>query len=172
LFYAWAEKNSRPQIPSNERKRNKFNGLLCVDVITGEEYLKLTERAKTEDIVSYFTELCRNISQQGFHKITIILDNNSTHKTKMKNLLQEELFKLGISSILEIEFIHTPPYSPDYNLVEYLIHQLRLTLLHHQPVGTTIEMIRAKIHQHLLFNHLQTPEQIQNTIAHILALAK
>ena len=35
LFYAWAEKNSRPQIKSNERKRNKFNGLLCVDAITG-----------------------------------------------------------------------------------------------------------------------------------------
>jgi len=143
-----------------------------VDAITGEEYLKLTERAKTEDIVNYFTELCRDIAQQGFHKITIILDNNSTHKNKMKSLLKEELSKLGLGSTLEIEFIHTPPYSPDYNLVEYLIHQLRLTLLHHQPVGTTIEMIRAKIHQYLQINHLQTPLQIQNTIAHILALAK
>ena len=90
----------------------------------------------------------------------------------MKNLLQEELLKLGIRSKLEIEFIHTPTYSPDYNLVEYLINQLRLTLLHHQPVGTTIEMIRAKIHQYLQANHLQTLLQIQNTIAHILALAK
>ena len=143
-----------------------------MDAITGEEYLKLTERAKTEDIVSYFTELCSDVSKQGFHKLTVILDNNSTHKKKMKNLLQGELLKLGINSSLEIEFIHTPPYSPDYNLVEYLIHQLRLTLLHHQPVGTTIEMIRAKIYQHLQVNHLQTPEQIQNTIAHILALPK
>ncbi len=143
-----------------------------MDAITGEEYLKLTERAKTEDIVNYFTELCDDISKQGFHKLTIILDNNSTHKKKMKNLLQEELLKLGIHSKLEIEFIHTPPYSPDYNLVEYLIHQLRLTLLHHQPIGTTIEMIRAKIYQYLQVNHLQTPEQIQHTIAHILALAK
>ena len=109
-----------------------------MDAITGEEYLKLTERAKTEDIVSYFTELCSDVSKQGFHKLTVILDNNSTHKKKMKNLLQGELLKLGINSSLEIEFIHTPPYSPDYNLVEYLIHQLRLTLLHHQPVGTTI----------------------------------
>lgn len=143
-----------------------------MDAITGEEYLKLTERAKTEDIVRYFTELCGDVAKQGFHKITIILDNNSTHKKKMKNLLDEELLKLGIHSKLEIEFIHTPPYSPDYNLVEYLIHQLRLTLLHHQPVGTTIEMIRAKIHQHLQVHHLQTPEQIQNTIAHIFALVK
>lgn len=172
MFYAWAQKNSRPQIKSNERKRNKFNGLFCVDAITGEEYLKLTERAKTEDIVGYFTELCSDVSKQGFHKLTVILDNNSTHKKKMKALLKIELVKMGIDSNLEIEFIHTPPYSPDYNLVEYLIHQLRLTLLHHQPVGITIEMIQAKIHQHLQVNHLQTPEQIQNTITHILALTK
>lgn len=59
----------------------------------------------------------------------------------MKNLLKSELSDLGIDSTLEIEFIHTPPYSPDYNLVEYLIHQLRLKLLHHQPAGTTIEML-------------------------------
>lgn len=87
-------------------------------------------------------------------------------------MLMTELLKLGIDSLLAIEFIHTPAYSPDYNLVEYLIHQLRLTLLHHQPLGTTIEMSQAKIHQHLQVNHLQTPEEIQNTIAHILALAK
>jgi hypothetical protein len=172
LFYAWAEKNSRPQIPSNERKRNKLNGLLCVDAITGEEYLKLTKYAKTEDVVTYFIELCSDVLKQGFHKLTVILDNNSTHKKKMKNMLMAELLQLGINSSLEIEFIHTPAYSPAYNLVEYLIHQLRLTLLHHQPVGTTIEMIQVKIHQHLQVNHLQTPEQIQNTIAHILALAK
>ncbi len=143
-----------------------------MDAITGEEYLKLTERAKTEDIVSYFAKFCEDVSKQGFHKLTLILDNNSTHKKKMKNLLREEFLKLGIDSKLEVEFIHTPPYSPDYNLVEYLIHQLRLTLLHHQPVGTTIDMIQAKIFQHLQVNHLQTPEQIQHTIAHILALAE
>ena len=38
-YYAWAEKNSRPQVPSDERKRrNKLNGMLAVDVVTGEEY--------------------------------------------------------------------------------------------------------------------------------------
>jgi hypothetical protein len=101
-FYAWAEKNSRPQVPSNERRRNKVNGLLAVDVQTGKEYLKLKERAKTE----------------------------------------------------------------------YLIHQLRLQLLHHQPVDTTIELIRAKLEQYFQVNQLQTPQQIKNTIAHIYSLAK
>ena len=28
IFYGWAEKNTRPEIPSNEkRRRNKFNGM-------------------------------------------------------------------------------------------------------------------------------------------------
>ena len=91
LFYAWAEKNSRPQVPSNERLRNKVNGLLCVDAVTGEEYLKLKERAKTEDISSYFAELCHTCVQRGFSKLSVILDNNTTHKRKMQNLLEAQL---------------------------------------------------------------------------------
>ena len=39
MFYGWAEKNTRPKIKSNEkRKRHKVNGLLSVDAISGEEY--------------------------------------------------------------------------------------------------------------------------------------
>lgn len=171
MFYAWAEKNSRPQAPSNERQRNKVNGLLAVDVETGEEYLRLKQRAKTEDISSYFAEFCRDCVQQGLRKLSVILDNNTTHKQKMRNLLELQLTELGIKEELEVEFIYTPPYSPDFNLVEYIIHQLRLQLLHHQPVGITIELIREKLEQYLSVNQLQTPQQIQNTIAHICSLA-
>ncbi len=171
LFYTWAEKNSRPEIASNERRRNKVNGFFCVDALTGEEYLKLSDRAKTENIVSYFAELCSDVSQQGFQKLTVFLDNNSTHKQKMQRLLQLELVKMKIQSF-QVEFIYTPPYSTNYNLVEYLIHQLRLQLLHHQPVNTTIEEVRYRIEQYLQANQLQTPQQIKNIINHILALAK
>ena len=79
IFYGWAEKNTRPKIKSNEkRKRHKVNGLLCVDAITGEEYLQLKSQAKSEDIASYFGLLCDDLSNQGCRKVTIILDNNST----------------------------------------------------------------------------------------------
>ena len=139
---------------------------------TGKEYLKLKERAKTEDISSYFAELCRDCVQQGMRKLSVILDNNTTHKQKMRNLLEIQLVELGIKEDIEVEFIYTPPYSPDFNLVEYLIHQLRLQLLHHLPVDTTIELIRAKLEQYFQVNQLQTPQQIKNTIAHIYSLAK
>jgi len=39
LFYGWAERNTRPK--SDERKRNKLNGLLCVDALSGEEFFRL-----------------------------------------------------------------------------------------------------------------------------------
>jgi transposase len=78
----------------------------------------------------------------------------------MRNLLEIQLVELGIKGDIEVEFIYTPPYSPDFNLVEYLIHQLRLQLLHHQPVDTTIELIRAKLEQYFQVNQLQTPQQI------------
>ena len=90
----------------------------------------------------------------------------------MRNLLAAQLIELGIKEDIEIEFIYTPPYSPNFNLVEYLIHQLRLQLLHHQPVGMTIELVREKLEKYLQLHQLQTPQQIQNTIAHICSLVK
>jgi hypothetical protein len=158
-------------VPSNERRRNKVNGLLTVDVETGEEYLKLKERAKTEDIASYFAEFCWDCVKQGITKLSVILDNNATPKQKMRNLLKSQLIELNIQEDIQVEFIYTPPYSPNFNLVEYLIYQLRLQLLHHQPAGMTIELLREKLEKYLQTNQLQTPQQIQNTIAHICSLA-
>ena len=41
-YYGWAEKNTRPQVPSDEsKKREKLNGLLAVDAVSGEEFLRL-----------------------------------------------------------------------------------------------------------------------------------
>ena len=42
IFYGWAEKNTRPEVPSNEKgRRNKLNGMISVDANTCLEYLKL-----------------------------------------------------------------------------------------------------------------------------------
>lgn len=171
IFYGWAEKNTRPQVPSNERgRRNKLNGMLAVDAITGEEYLKLKEKSKTEDVSSYFAELASDCVEQGFQKLSIILDNNSTHKKKMQAQLSVHLSSLSIQDKIEVEFIYTPPYSPDFNLAEYLIHLLRLELLHHLPVHLNIQQVREKLENYFKSSQLQTPEQIQNTIQHIYTL--
>lgn len=159
-------------MPSNERRRNKVNGLLSVDAVSGEEYLSLKDRAKTEDISSYFAELCLHCVCQGFTKLSVILDNNSTHKQKMQAQLQVHLSELGIKDKIEVEFTYTPPYSPDFNLAEYIIHLLRLWVLHHQPFRITIEQVRENLQKFLSVNHVQTPEQIHNTLQHIYSLLR
>lgn len=80
-YYGWAEKNTRPQVASTEsKKRQKLNGLLAVDAVSGEEFLRLVPIAKTEDVALYFGELCQECIQAKIKHLTIILDNNSTHK--------------------------------------------------------------------------------------------
>ena len=170
-YYGWAEKNTRPQVPSDEsKKREKLNGLLAVDAVSGEEFLRLVPTAKTEDIALYFGELCKDSIREGIKHLTIILDNNSTHKDKLRRYLWAELFTSGIEEQITVEFVYTPPYSPDFNLAEYLIHLLRLRLLHHLPSSTSIEQVEKRLLTFFETQQLQTPIQISNTIQHIYNL--
>ena len=42
ILYGWAEKNTAPEVPSNEKgRRNKLNGMISVDAFRAQEYLKL-----------------------------------------------------------------------------------------------------------------------------------
>ncbi len=88
----------------------------------------------------------------------------------MQIQLSAHLSYLGIQDKIIVEFIYTPPYSPDFNLAEYLIHLLRLELLHHLPVGVNICQVIEKLENYFKSSQLQTPEQIQNTIQHIYTL--
>ena len=169
--YGWAEKNTRPQVASDESKtREKLNGLLAVDAVSGEEFLRLVPTAKTEDLALYFGELCKDCIRERIKHLTIILDNNATHKDKLRRYLWAELFTSGIDEQITVEFVYTPPYSPNFNLVEYLIHLLRLRLLHHLPTGTSIEQVEMRLITFFETQQLQTPIQISNTIQHIYNL--
>ena len=54
--------------------------------------------------------------------------------------------------------------------VEYIIHLLRLKLLHHLSLDVNIQQVKDKLEKFFQFNQLQTPEQIQNIIRHICVL--
>jgi hypothetical protein len=56
----------------------------------------------------------------------------------MRELLANALKEAGVEQKIEVEFIDLPAYSPNFNLVEYIIHQIRLQVLH-QPLGLTLE---------------------------------
>ena len=62
---------------------------------------------------------------------------------KMLAQLQPHLSCLNIQDKIVVEFIYTPPYSPDFNLAEYIIHFLRLQLLHHLPSGINIQQLSS-----------------------------
>jgi hypothetical protein len=51
-----------------------------------------------------------------------------------------------------------------------LIHLLRLRLLHHLPIGSSIEQVRMRIESFFENQQLQTSIQIENTIQHIYDL--
>ncbi len=70
--------------------------MLAVDALTGEEYLELKSKSKTEDVSEYFASLVSDCVQEGYNKLSIILDNNSTHKMKMQLQLQTHLSNLNI----------------------------------------------------------------------------
>jgi hypothetical protein len=70
--------------------------------------------------------------------------------------------------VLNVEFIHIPAYSPDFNLAEYEIHLLRLEKLHHLPSDLRISEIEKKLESVKI---LMNPEQIFKTLEHIFALA-
>ena len=88
----------------------------------------------------------------------------------MKSQVTAHLNRLKIQEKILINFIHTPTYSPNFNLVEYVIHLLRLRLLHHLTLGVNIQQVKDKLDNFFKFNQLQTPQQIHNIIEHICAL--
>lgn len=141
--------------------------MISVDAVTGEIYLQLQPKSKTEEVAMYFSDLCKDAHSENIEKVSIVLDNNSTHKVKMKRLLQEHLHRLNLTDKITVDFLHTPSYSPEFNLAEYEIHQLRLLKLHHLPANITIPDIEKKLES---VKSLMKPDQIAKTLDHIFAL--
>jgi len=170
LFYGWAERNTRPEVKSDERTRHKLNGLLCVDALSGEEFFRLSPGSKTEDVSEYLAELCLDCVELGYTKLCIILDNNPTHKQKMQTQLAAHLQQMGLAEAITVECLYVPSYSPKLNLVEYVIHLLRLRFLHHLPVGTNLNQIEQQLEQFLASNQFLSAQQVQKTLNFIFSL--
>ncbi|MBC6478882.1 MAG: hypothetical protein GDA56_15025 [Hormoscilla sp. GM7CHS1pb] len=59
--------------------------------------LSSVKHHSSADVASYFALLCDDVVKEGYSKLTIILDKNSTHKKKMKDKLGKLLVDLKIS---------------------------------------------------------------------------
>lgn len=108
--------------------------------------------------------------QKGYKSIVIVLDNHTTHKGKMKAALSTVKRLNPELNGFKVKFLHTPAYSPDAGSAEYLIHQVRLQLMHHQPSNLKLEEIVHHVMSQIKQQKLQTETKIRNTINHILKL--
>lgn len=115
---------------------------------------------------------CRPTSAEavGRHSLYIILDNNPTHKQKMQAQLMTHLFQMGLADAITVECLYIPSSKPKLNLVEYVIHLLRLRFLHHLPLGTTLVQIKQQLAQFLASNQFLSTEQVQKTLNFIFSL--
>lgn len=164
-YYGWAKKNTRPIVKSNERKRISANGLLSIDVESGEEYLWICSHAQSDDVARYMAHLSLQMQEQGVQGLEILLDRNTTHQQKMKQLFEEEKEKLNVT--IQVNFSYLPAYSPKLNLVEYAIHLLRQRCLHHRPYNMTMEQIVDKIKIELKAKPLLDSEQVINIMEYM-----
>lgn len=165
--YAWAEKNTAPALPSNERRREKVNGFLAVELGSGNTTVDFQAQAKTENAVAVLALIVLRYAQLGYQHITFILDNCRIHGAKMKAALAELLAEMPQAQGVAITFLHTPAYSPQFNPAEYLIHLIRQRSLYHLPASMTVEDRAERVRRHLAQAPPQTPQQIKNILRHI-----
>jgi transposase len=170
LFYGWARTNTRFHVPSNERSRARVNGLLGVDARSGDLFLQLKPRARAVDLAPYFHDLALDTYRAGQNHLTLILDNCPSHKDTLRYEVWQALRAEPELQTFTLRWLNTPAYSPNLNLAEYLIHQIRLQVLHHSPATFTLEDIQTHLLTTLKDKVLQTTEQIKQTLYHILRL--
>jgi len=150
--YAWAIRNTKPKIFSDERSRKKLNGFLTVDVQRGNTHVEFKEESKTYDAVMVVVLTVLIYLQKGYKTITFLLDNARIHGKRMETGVNELLAEISRQIALpeySLSFWHTPSYSPKLNPAEYIIHEVRRNGLYQVPCTMSLnekaERIRAQL---------------------------
>jgi transposase len=139
--YAWAKKNTKPRIPSDERHRQKLNGFLTVDVQRGTTRVDFNGQSTTEEAVRVVVLTVLVYLQRGLNPLTFLLDNARIHGKRMETEVHELLTEIAQHLTLpafSLSFWHTPSYSPQLNPAEYLIHEVRRNGLYNVPCTLTV----------------------------------
>lgn len=92
-------------------------------------------------VAQYMYRLGASYAEKGYEHLTLYLDRNPTHLTKM----QTHFKALSADLPIQVEFIHFAPYSPWLNPVEYLIHWIRQRWLHHAPCSQVLEVVKERL---------------------------
>ena len=165
--YAWAKKNTKPRIWSDERHRKKLNGFLSVDVQRGNTRIDFKEHSTTEESIMIIVLTTLIYLQKGFRKLTFLLDNARIHGKKMEAGVKQLLAELSLLEEIpefSLNFWHTPSYSPKLNPAEYLIHEVRRNGLYNVPCTLTVQEKAKRIQNQLARGSPMTDIQMQKLI--------
>jgi len=165
--YAWAKKNTKPKIPSDERHRQKLNGFLTVDVQRGTTRVDFNEQSTSEEAVMVVALTLLVYLQKGFNHLTFLLDNARIHGKRMEvgvfELLSEVALHVALPAF-SLSFWHTPSYSPQLNPAEYLIHEVRRNGLYNVPCTLTVQEKAERIRNQLTRGSPMTDLQMRRLL--------
>lgn len=168
--YAWAMKNTKPKIPSDERHRQKLNGFLTVDVQRGTTHVDFNEHSTTEEAIMVVALTVLIYLQKGINQLTFLLDNARIHGKRMERGVHELLAEIAEQialPVFSLSFWHTPIYSPKLNPAEYLIHEVRRNGLYNVPCTLTMGEKAERIKGQLARGSPMTEQQMQGLIGFI-----
>lgn len=145
------------------KKRERTNGLLAVELFSGECHFQANKTAKSQQVAEYLAELATYYRAGGFERLQIFLDRSTTHLAKMQNAFGVLTEGLG----MQVRFHLMAPYWPALNLVEYTIHLIRLKALHHVDCKRSLSEFETMIKELCDNPRILTNEQIVNILEHI-----
>ena len=127
----------------------------------GECFFAAEPKANSLTVAAYFNDLATHVHPQGATKLTVLLDRNSTHGPKMRQALTE------LQPLIPVVFLYVAAYSPRLNPAEYLIHLIRLQLLHHADPTQNLAQVQQRLEKNVHKKVWLSPEQLINLMAFI-----
>jgi hypothetical protein len=169
--YAWATKNTKPRILSDERHRQKTNGFLTVDVQRGTTRIDFNAQSSTDEVIMVVVFTVLIYLQKGINQLTFLLDNARIHGKRMQagvHDLLDEIAQQVELPVFNLNFWHTPVYSPRLNPAEYVIHQVRQNGLYNVPCTLSLDEKAKRIQDQLARGSPMTERQMQRLIGHLV----
>ncbi len=111
--------NTHCRVPSYEKNRTIRYGLLAVDAHDRTEQIDFAKKLNSESVAEYFHHLAIDTKQAGYTLLTVIIDNNSMHKDKMRYDLWLRMHEQHDLDGFRVRFIDTPRYSPEPRRIYY-----------------------------------------------------
>ena len=135
-----------------------------MDVHRGECFFAAEPKANSTTVAAYFHDLATHAHSQGATKRTVLLDRNSTHGPKLRQALAD------LQPLIPVVFLHLAAYSPRLNPAEYLLHLIRLKLLHHAASTQHLAQVQQRLEKTCTKKSCPPPNN-SSTCSHSLSKA-